>query len=302
MNVLGTRAPLRLLAVLALATAAAVVAVLVSRGTQPAIAPASAPAGHQPFTVIRDYPHDPHAFTQGLIYSHGFLYESTGLTGRSSIRKVRLETGEIVQRRNLDDRYFGEGLTEWRGRLVQLTPMRTVPTAPSALTQIARPSYIVTALGRRLGINVGASYDMASFEPLNTFTYYGEGWGLTRDDRRLIMSNGTSELRFLDPVTFNEVGRLNVTDGGRPVNYLNELEFVRGAIYANVWFEKRIAIITPETGHVRSWIDLSGLEPATQAIDDGARAVLNGIAYDAATHRLFVTGKLWPQVYEILLR
>ena len=180
--------------------------------------------------------------------------------------------------------------------------MRTVPNSPSALSQIGRPSFIVTALGRRLGINVGASYDMASFEPLNTFTYYGEGWGLTRDDRRLIMSNGTSELRLLDPETFNEVGRLNVTDGGRPVNYLNELEFVRGAIYANVWFEKRIAIISPETGHVRSWIDLSGLEPATQAIDDDGRAVLNGIAYDAATDRLLVTGKLWPRVFEILLR
>ena len=290
-------------AMLILGTVAAVFAALGSRAAQRQTAPESAPAGARGFTVVREYPHDPHAFTQGLIYRDGFLYESTGPTGRSSIRKVHLETGEIVKRRALDDRYFGEGLTEWRGRLVQLTPMRTVPTAPTALTQIGKPSFIVTALGRRFGINVGATYDMSTFEPIDTFTYQGEGWGLTRDDRRLIVSDGTSELRFLDPDTFNEIGRLKVSDGGRPVNYLNELEFVRDAIYANVWFEERIAVISPETGHVRHWIDLTSLEPgAIPSKEDPGHPVLNGIAYDAANDRLFVTGKLWPRVYQILLR
>jgi glutamine cyclotransferase len=297
------RATHAVLAMLALGILAAVVA-LASRSPERRTQPTGVSARVGGITVVREYPHDPQAFTQGLIYSDGFLYESTGPAGRSSIRKVELETGNVIHKRDLDDRYFGEGLTEWRGRLVQLTPMRTVTTAPSSLTQIGKPSFLVTALARRFGVNIGATYDMTSFGQLQTFTFKGEGWGLTRDDRRLIMSDGTPELRFLDPETFDETGRLTVTDGGRPVNYLNELEFIRDAIYANVWFEKRIAVISPDTGIVRQWIDLSSLDPDITAASNeaAAGAVLNGIAYDAATGRLFVTGKLWSWVYEILLR
>jgi glutamine cyclotransferase len=161
----------------------------------------------------------------------------------------------------------------------------------------------MAAVGRRLGVNIGASYDIASFEPQSTFTYTGEGWGLTRDDRRLIMSDGTSQLRFLDPATFNELGRLQVADRGRPVDLLNELELVGGEIYANIWFQDRIAIISPDSGRVTGWIELAGLRSRmTPPPDDRAGAVLNGIAYDAAGGRLFVTGKLWPRLFHIRLR
>lgn len=223
------------------------------------------------YDVVTVYPHDPEAFTQGLIFRDGVLFESTGLNGRSSLRRVRLETGEVLQRHNVPDRYFAEGLTEWAGQLIQLTWTS----------------------------NIGFVYDVASFRQLRTFKYRGEGWGLTHDDRRLIMSDGTSTLRFLDPATHAETGRLAVRDGTVPVESLNELEMVNGSIYANVWQTDWIAIIAPESGLVTGWLDLRGLLPDGEASEAD---VLNGIAFDAAGDRLFVTGKLWPRLFEIRVR
>lgn len=224
------------------------------------------------YTVVKAYPHDPGAFTQGLLWRDGFLYESTGLHGRSSVRKVTLETGVPEQERLIDSRHFGEGLVDWKGRLITLTWQD----------------------------QMGFIFDLASFERVGEFSYPGEGWGLTRDQTRIIMSDGTSALRFLDPETLAETGRIQVTDEGRPVDNLNELEWVKGEVLANIWQTDRIARIDPATGKVTGWIDLSGLlSPADQA--QGRVDVLNGIAYDAATDRLFVTGKLWPKLFEIRL-
>jgi glutamine cyclotransferase len=220
------------------------------------------------YEVVRAYPHDPKAFTQGLEFADGFLYEGTGLNGASGIRKVRLETGEVLQVQKLEDRYFGEGITLFGDSVIQLT-WRT---------------------------GTGFVYDRETFERRRSFSYTGEGWGLTHDGTRLIMSDGSSSLRFLDPTTFKETGRLNVTDGGRPVAQLNELELVRGEIYANVWQTDRIARISPKTGDVTGWIDMRGL--LSPAESKGAD-VLNGIAYDEKGNRLFVTGKWWPKVFEI---
>lgn len=222
------------------------------------------------YDVVKSYPHDPEAFTQGLIYRDGFLYESTGLNGRSSLRRVRLETGEVVQQKRIDTRYFAEGMTDWGGSLVQLT----------------------------YTTNLGFVYNRSTFVLEDTFTYQGEGWGLTHDGRRLIMSDGTAALRFLDPATRRETGRVTVTAGGRTVENLNELEFIKGEVWANIWLTNRIAIVQPGSGRVRAWLDLTGLLPAGTAGHD----VLNGIAYDAAGDRLFVTGKLWPRLFEIRLR
>jgi glutamine cyclotransferase len=223
------------------------------------------------YEVVNVFPHDREAFTQGLVYRDGVLYESTGLKGRSSLRKVQLETGKVLQQTRIDARYFAEGLTDWGNRLVQLT----------------------------WDTNVGFVYDVASFKQTGTFQYTGEGWGLTHDGTRLIMSDGTPTLRFLDPATFRVVGTLAVKDGTLPVEDLNELEYVEGEIYANVWTTDRIAVISPATGLVSRWINLAGLMPAAQTTGD---AVLNGIAYDPARQRLFVTGKLWPRLFEIRIR
>jgi glutamine cyclotransferase len=223
------------------------------------------------YRVVNVYPHDRRAFTQGLIWCGGFLYEGTGLNGASSLRKVRLETGRVVERHSLDRRYFGEGITEWGGRLLQLTWKS----------------------------NLGFIYDRSNLKVRGTFRYPGEGWGLTHDRERLIMSDGTASLRFLDPRTLLETGRLNVRYGGIPLADLNELEFVRGEIYANVYQTDWIARISPQTGAVTGWIDLHGLLPVADRripVD-----VLNGIAYDAGGKRLFVTGKLWPKLFEIEL-
>ena len=238
---------------------------------RPTLVPSAGAALRYGFDVVNRYPHDPEAFTQGLVYRDGFLFESTGLNGRSSLRKVKLETGEVVQRQDVDKQYFAEGLADWRDRLIQLT----------------------------WESNVGFVYDLATFKQIATFEYSGEGWGLTRDDRRLIMSDGTSTLRFLDPATFTEVRQVAVRDGGLMVDDLNELEFVKGSVYANVWFVDSIAMIAPDSGQVTGWIDLRGLLPDREA--RGAD-VLNGIAYDAQGDRLFVTGKLWPTVFEIRVR
>ncbi|MCX5821283.1 MAG: glutaminyl-peptide cyclotransferase [Deltaproteobacteria bacterium] len=223
------------------------------------------------YRVVNVYPHDRQAYTQGLIWCDGFLYEGTGLNGASSLRKVRLETGRVVEQHSLDRQYFGEGITEWGGRLLQLT----------------------------WNSNLGFIYDRSGLKVRGTFRYKGEGWGLTHDRDRLIMSDGTATLRFFDPKTLRETGRLNVQSGGAPLTDLNELEFVRGEIFANVYRTDLIARISPQTGAVTGWIDLRGLLPEADRripVD-----VLNGIAYDAGGNRLFVTGKLWPKLFEIEL-
>jgi glutamine cyclotransferase len=253
-------------------------AVVIAVTLDPAVAPraiaqrrgAPAPTPVYGYQVVRSYPHDPQAFTQGLTYHDGHLYEGTGLPGRSSIRKVKLESGEVLQIQHLDSQYFGEGIAIWQNALVQLTWQS----------------------------EIGFVYDRATFQRTRTFTYLGEGWGLTQDGKRLIMSDGQPDgmLRFIDPVSMKETGRIAVRDGNRPVAGLNELEVVKGEIYANVWPTDRLARISPATGRVTGWIDLSGLlSPRDAAGVD----VLNGIAYDAAGDRLFVTGKLWPKLFEI---
>ncbi|MEO5896742.1 MAG: glutaminyl-peptide cyclotransferase [Vicinamibacterales bacterium] len=223
------------------------------------------------YEVVRVYPHDPQAFTQGLVFSGGVLYEGTGLNGRSGIRKVKLENGEVLQVQPLEQRHFGEGIALVGDSIVQLTWQS----------------------------GVGFVYDRNSFQRTRTFTYDGEGWGLTYDGTRLIMSDGSSTLRFLDPKTLQETGRLQVRDGSRPLEKLNELEVVKGEILANVWQTERIARISPKTGAVIGWIDLSGLLDPRDAHNVD---VLNGIAYDAQADRLFVTGKLWPKLFEIRIK
>ena len=249
------------------------------------------------YQIVGEYPHDADAYTQGLIYLDGFLYESTGITGRSSLRKVRLETGAVIQKRAVNPRDYGEGLTEWHGRLVQLTPRRR-GSAP-----IWHLRTFFEDVRRHFGDNVGVTYDIASLEPRSSFMYPGDGWGLTHDDHRLIMGDGSSKLRFLDPDTFVELGRLEVFDGDNPVENLNELEFVDGKIYANVLPQDRIAIIRPDTGQVTGWIDLAELKSRMPPLPtEPLNPVMNGMAYDAAGRRLFVTGKLWPKVFEIRVR
>jgi len=234
--------------------------------------PLPRPAPQYGYQVVNVYPHDRGAFTQGLIFRQGFLFESTGLNGQSSLRKVRLETGEVVQRLAIDPQHFAEGLTDVGDTLVQLT-WRS---------------------------NIGFAYDLPTFRLLRTFDYPGEGWGLARDGNRVIMSDGTSSLRFLNPGTLKETGRITVTDEAQPVESLNELEMVKGELFANVWPTDDVVIISPQTGRVTGRLDLAGLlSPAdrTPPVD-----VLNGIAYDAERDRLFVTGKLWPRLFEIRLR
>ena len=222
------------------------------------------------YQVVRSYPHDPEAFTQGLVYHNGMLFEGTGLNGRSSIRKVTLETGQVLQIQPLEHQYFGEGIAIWRDALIQLTWQS----------------------------EVGFVYDLATFQRKRSFTYRGEGWGLTHDGTRLIMSDGQpdSTLRLIDPATLKETGRIRVRDQGKPVAHLNELEVVKGEVLANIWGTKRIARIAPATGQVTGWIDLTGLLTPRE---EAGTNVLNGIAYDAAGDRLFVTGKLWPKLFEI---
>jgi glutaminyl-peptide cyclotransferase len=222
--------------------------------------------------VVHAYPHDRQAFTEGLFYLGGFFYESTGLNGRSQIRKVDPASGRVLQSRDLAPAYFGEGIVAWRGRLLQLTWID----------------------------HVGFIYDLATFRPLGQFHYPGEGWALTRNAHEIIMSDGTPQLRFLDPATLRETRRLTVTADGVPVKNLNELEWVKGEILANIWLTDRIARIDPVTGHVVGWIDLAGLV-TPQDTGGNEDAVANGIAYDAARDRLFVTGKLWPELFEIRL-
>jgi glutaminyl-peptide cyclotransferase len=239
-----------------------VVAVLIWMGTLAAYAADG-------YKVLHTYPHDVQAFTQGLVFVDGHLYESTGRNGRSSLRMDDLESGKVLQRYDVPEKYFAEGLTSWGNTLIQLTWQ-------------AHTAFV---------------YDRFSFRLLKSFSYDGEGWGLTHDDQRLIMSDGTATLRFLDPETLKVARRVAVTDHGVPVKELNELEYVHGEIYANVWHSNRIARISPKTGKVLGWIDLTGIISDAELSDE--EAVLNGIAWDAKTDRLFVTGKLWPRIFEI---
>lgn len=221
------------------------------------------------YTIAHVYPHDPRAFTQGIEYRDGVLFEGTGLNGQSTLRKVELATGKVLQQISVPPDYFGEGITTWGQTIVQLTWQS----------------------------QIGLVYDRTTFKQIRTFTYTGEGWGLTHNATQLIMSDGSASLRFLDPKTLTETRRLLVTDAGIVVRDLNELEWVNGEIYANVWQTNFVARISPATGRVLGWIDLSGLlSPQEQR---GGADVLNGIAYDAAGRRLFVTGKLWPKLFEI---
>ena len=221
--------------------------------------------------ALKTYPHDPQAFTQGLVYEDGFLYESTGLHGRSSLRKVALTSGAVLQSKSIAEEYFAEGITILEDRIIQLTWQS----------------------------GTAFVYDKKTFKLLDKFQYDGEGWGITHDGTRLIMSDGTDKLRFIDPHTFAEYHSIYVLDGDTSVTNLNELEYIDGSIYANVWETTKIAIISPDTGLVTSWIDLAGLyDPKGWAAD---AKVPNGIARDKKNNRLFVTGKLWPNIYQIKL-
>jgi glutamine cyclotransferase len=226
-----------------------------------------APVSH--YRVSHVYPHDPHAFTQGLEYQNGALFEGTGLNGESTLRKVEIATGRVLQSASIPVDYFGEGITTWGQTILQLTWQN----------------------------QVGFVYDRATFKRLRTFKITGEGWGLTHNATQLIMSDGSASLRFLDPARLTETHRVLVTDAGIIIRDLNELEWVDGEIYANVWQTDFIARISPSSGHVLGWIDLTGL--LTPAEQRGGADVLNGIAYDAARKRLFVTGKRWPKLFEI---
>lgn len=248
---------------------------IVSPTVAPANMPAAAPADAggevtlYSYRIVNTYPHATDAWTQGLQYGDGALYEGTGMEGQSSLRRVDLETGAVEQRADLPPEVFGEGITVLGDRIYQITWKNQV-------------AYL---------------WDRASFEQLDTFSYDTEGWGLTHDGERLIMSDGTSTLTFRDPDTFEETGRVEVTLYGQPVAGLNELEYVNGEVFANVWTTDYFVRVDPASGAVRGVVDLSGLlatVPVTNTVD-----VLNGIAYDAAGDRLFVTGKYWPALFEI---
>ena len=233
------------------------------------------PSGGVPvygYEVVNTFPHDPEAFTQGLVYHDGALLESTGQYGESTLRRVELKTGKVLKQIEVAEQFFAEGLALLNGKLYQLT------------WQNKR----------------GFVYDAGTFEKTGEFPYTGEGWGLTRDADSLILSDGTDRLRFIDPADYRVRRTITVTDGGRAVTQLNELEYVKGEIFANVWHQNRVARIDPQTGRVRGWIDLSGLLEPGDISDE--EAVLNGIAYDESGDRLFVTGKLWPKLFEVRLQ
>jgi glutamine cyclotransferase len=221
------------------------------------------------YDVVTVYPHDQNAFTEGLAIENGFLYESTGLYDNSTLRRIELETGKILQTYTLPNQFFGEGITIFGDTIIQLTWQS----------------------------HTGFVYDKHSFELLREFTYPTEGWGITNNGSALIMSDGTATLYFLDPETFEKVGQIEVHDTG-PVTHLNELEYIHGQVYANIWGEEKIAMINPQTGQVNGWIDLRGINNQE---NQGTGSVLNGVAYDREGDRLFVTGKMWSQLFQIKL-
>lgn len=224
------------------------------------------------YEVVNTYPHDPEAFTQGLIFQDGALVESTGLERHSTLRRVELLTGKVTQKIDVPPYFFAEGMTLFGGKVYQLTWK-----------------------GEK-----GFIYDPQTFQKTGEFTYRGEGWGLTHDADSLILSDGSDQLRFIDPNTYQVKRTISVTDRGRPIEELNELEYVKGEIYANVWHDNRVARIDPLTGQVKGWIDFTGLLKPGETTN--GEAVLNGIAYDEGGDRLFVTGKLWPKIFEVRLR
>ena len=221
------------------------------------------------FRVVASYPHDPAAFTQGLFWLEGYLYETTGMIGQSTLRRVNLEDGRVLQKVDMPGRVFGEGSTNWGNQIISITWQD----------------------------GIAYRWDRATFRQVGSHRYQGEGWGLTHNGRELIMSDGTAELRFLNPETFEEIRRVRVTANGQPIDRLNELEFIKGEVWANVWQTPRIVRIDPATGNVTAWVDLGPL--VSQTPDINYDAVLNGIAYDEQRDRLFVTGKNWPRLYEI---
>jgi glutaminyl-peptide cyclotransferase len=218
--------------------------------------------------VVKSYPHDPHAFTQGLEYYDGHLYESTGRSGQSTVRRTVLETGAVLNQVSLPPEYFGEGLTIFRGKIYQLTWLS----------------------------KIGFVYDVRTFRRAGEFHYQSEGWGLTHDDASLILSDGSNKLQFIDPASFKTVRTLEVYAGNVAITNLNELEYIDGEIFANVWHSPRIARIDPRSGQVLAWIDLAFVVARSKHEPED---VLNGIAYDAKRHRLFVTGKDWAEILEI---
>lgn len=231
---------------------------------------AASPVPEYTYKVVNTYPHDPEAFTQGLEYHNGFLYESTGLNGKSSVRKVALESGAVLQKIDVPAAYFGEGITVSQNRVIELTWQS----------------------------QKGFVYDLERFQLLTTFTYPGEGWGLTHSGDMIYMTDGSAQIRLWDPTTLAEKSRITVKDGDTPVDRLNEIEFVKGELFANVWQTDRIVRISPSDGRVTGWIDLTGLLSAEER---SRTDVLNGIAYDSEKDRLFITGKLWPKLFEIQL-
>lgn len=233
----------------------------------PAAQAADEPLKIYSYEVVNTYPHDPGAFTQGLVIHDGKLYEGTGQRGQSSLRQVNLESGELLQRHNLGQRYFGEGITILDGRIYQLTWQS----------------------------HIGFVYNLETFEQEKTFFLAGEGWGITHDGDQLIVSDGTHYLRFLDPDTLQETHRVAVMANGTPVNYINELEYINGEVWANVWYQDILVRIDPASGNVIGVVNMAGLYPQRGNRDE----VLNGIAWDAVSKRLFVTGKLWRELYEI---
>lgn len=259
---------------IALAILALIAAFLLRKGiSHPLLADIPAQlSGKVTYEIVNRYPHDPLAYTEGLIIQDGFLYESTGLYGQSSLRKVELKTGQVLQQQSLEQRYFGEGLTQFRGKLYQLTWKE----------------------------HTGFIYSLDDFSPLGTFSFPTEGWGLTTDGNYLILSDGSSQITYLDPETFEAVKSISVTLDAQPVENLNELEYIDRFIFANVYLTDHIMCIDPQTGVVVSVIDLNGLQPAQNAALPGE--VLNGIAYDPQSGQLFVTGKNWPYLYEIRLK
>jgi glutaminyl-peptide cyclotransferase len=224
------------------------------------------------YQIVNILPHDSNAFTQGLILNDGKFLESTGQEGQSSLRSVEPDTGKILKKVDVPVPYFAEGITLLNGKIYQLTWQH----------------------------QLGFIYDAQSFQRVGDFKYDGEGWGLATDGQSLILSDGSNRLRFIDPNSFQVTKTITVLDGQKPVNELNELEFVNGEIYANVWHDSRIATIDPKSGKVTSWIDLTGIMPESEL--DDPEAVLNGIAFDQASNRLFVTGKLWPRLFEIKIK
>ncbi len=263
-------------ATLVAASAAAVMAGAMLSGqsgapTPQVIPPPGSKAPVAGYTVVNTYPHDPLSFTQGLEYRDGVLYEGTGLQGRSALRKVALETGKVVQEVKLQPGYFGEGITVSAGKVFQVTWKD----------------------------KTGFVYDARTLRLIRNFSYFGEGWGLTHDENGLVLSDGTSALRFLEPTRFTERRRLKVADGATAIGNLNELETIKGEIWANIWQTDFIARISPRDGHVIGWVNLTGLLGAAAR---GHVDVLNGIAHDSARDRVFVTGKLWPKLFEIKLK